>query len=272
MNREVNDNFQVDRQEDLQIVVNALHNILPSQDILKQYIAERLRVSIQDILDYELYAYDTTPGCIVGLDQSMILAPKLDNLEMTYAAIRSLTESKDSTQGNMVVIFDNEEVGSSTKQGAASPLLADIIRRICAKVQLDEEQTQTCIYNSFLVSADMAHAIHPNKPYKHDTTNQPVLNGGPVVKINAAQKYMTDADSSAVFIELCNEANIPVQTFVNRSNMAGGSTLGNILTSQLPLRGVDIGNPMLAMHSAREVGGVLDTTFLIRALNKFFLA
>ena len=167
-------------------------------------------------------------------------------------------------------IFDNEEVGSGTKQGAGSPVLRTIIERIVFGLGGKPEDLYRAIHNSFMISADMAHALHPNYVEKHDPTNHPVINGGPVIKINANQKYITDGDSAAVFKTICKMAGVPCQEFVNHSDMAGGSTLGNILLSQMEMRGVDIGNPMWAMHSVRETGGVLDHAYVIKAFTTFY--
>lgn len=146
----------------------------------------------------------------------------------------------------MLAIFDNEEVGSGTKQGAASPILRTILERVAFNQGYKIEELYRAIHNSFMISADMAHALHPNYPEKHDPTNHPIMNQGPVIKINANQKYITDGDSAAVFATICKMAGVPYQTFVNHSDMAGGSTLGNILLTQMEMRGVDIGNPMWA--------------------------
>jgi aspartyl aminopeptidase len=170
----------------------------------------------------------------------------------------------------MLCIFDNEEVGSQTKQGAGSPVFKNIFYRILKQLGNDEESIQRTIYRSFMISADMAHSVHPNHPEKHDPVLHPLINQGPVIKIHANQKYTTDGDSGAVFESLCQLAGVPCQRFVNRSDMTGGSTLGNVSTSQLDIRSVDVGNPMLAMHSVRELAGVKDHEYMIRVFDKFF--
>ena len=170
-----------------------------------------------------------------------------------------------------LAIFDNEETGSQTKQGAGSPFLASLLRRMVEWQGGGEEGFHTCVERSFMVSADNAHAWHPNYPDKYDPTNKPILGGGPAIKFNASQKYASDAVSAAVFASICRAASVPCQKFVNHSDVAGGSTLGNILTSSLPMRGVDMGNPILGMHSARETGSTADHEYCIRAFRQFYV-
>lgn len=268
-NRGVNDGAAFNKQTDMQVLAQAGPIVgMDSSDICEK-LSEALGIDEREILDFDLYAYDTAPGCLAGFDDSLIICPRQDNLTMAYESVMALIDSIDSDTSRLVVVLDNEEVGSTTKQGAGSPLVRDIVSRICEKLNLGSEGFQRAVYNSFLVSADMAHAAHPNHTELTDPLNRPVLNGGPVVKYNANQKYMTDADGAAAFRMICDKAGVPCQTFVNRSDMAGGSTLGNIMTSQLPLRGVDVGNPLLAMHSSRETGGTSDALFLRKALRKF---
>ncbi len=266
-NRGVNEGTSFNKQIDMQILAGA-----PSADFsfnIKEAIAQRLETETDNILDYDLYAYDTTRGCLAGMDDSLVICPKQDNLTMAYESIKALCETQGSETAKMVIVFDNEEVGSGTKQGADSTIVKDIIQRICSKLGMDEEGLQRTVYNSFLVSADMAHAMHPNHPELSDPICSPHLNCGPVIKYNASQKYMTDADGAAVFANVCKQAGVPYQLFANRSDIAGGSTLGNIMTSHMPLRGVDVGNPMLGMHSSRETGGTLDAMYLKQALATF---
>lgn len=271
MNRSINEQMSLNKQTDMPLLVQALDGKELTPQTLKSTIAQELGTIPDNILDYDLTLYDTERGTIAGLDNSLVLCPKLDDLSMAYAATTALCDSLSTTSSKMICIFDNEEVGSGTKQGAASPLLKNIIERIAEKFGFSAEQRQTMTYNSFLISADQAHALHPNNPNTHDPILHPTLNGGPVIKVAANQKYMTDADSSAVFMQLCNEVGVPYQQFVNRSDIAGGSTLGNLLTAQIDIHGVDIGNPMLGMHSARETGGVKDQLYA-RQVFAHFLA
>ncbi len=267
-NRGVNEGVSFNKQIDMQMLASSGNDGF-SQGCLTEEIAKLLDVEEESVLDYDLYAYDTNPGCLVGIDESLVLCPKQDNLTMAYESIMALLDAAESDSAKMVLILDNEEVGSGTKQGADSQFPVDVFRRVCNKLGMDEEAFQRTVYNSFLVSADMAHAVHSNHPELSDPLNAPKLNGGPVIKYNANQKYMTDADGAAVFRAVCEQAGVPCQTFVNRSDMAGGSTLGNIMTSHLPLRGVDVGNPMLGMHSSRETGGTADALYLRLALREF---
>jgi aspartyl aminopeptidase len=189
---------------------------------------------------------------------------------MVHAGMSALLASEECKKTKVLAIFDNEEVGSGTKQGAASPILRTILERLVFNQGGNMEDLYRAIHNSFMISADMAHAVHPNYPEKHDPTNHPIMNQGPVIKINANQKYITDGDSAAVFATICKMAGVPYQTFVNHSDMAGGSTLGNILLTQMEMRGVDIGNPMWAMHSIRETAGTLDQEYVIKAFTTFY--
>ena len=189
---------------------------------------------------------------------------------MVHGAMTALLETSSTEQTRVMAIFDNEETGSGTKQGAASPVLMQILRRIVMSLGGNEEDYLRAVSKSFMVSADNAHAFHPNYPEKYDPTNHPVVGGGPVIKINANCKYMTDADSAAVFRAVCEKAEVPYQYFVNHSDVAGGSTLGNILTSQIDLRGVDMGEAIWAMHSVRETMATVDHSYTIRAFKTFF--
>ena len=189
---------------------------------------------------------------------------------MCFAGLEALLGSKPSDTTQVLAIFDNEETGSQTKQGAGSPFLSFMLRRIALSQSGTEEAFYQAVERSFMVSADNAHAWHPNYDEKYDPTNHPMLGGGPVIKFNAAQKYASDADAAAVFEAVCNEAGVPCQRFVNHSDVAGGSTLGNILASSIPLRGVDMGNAILAMHSCRETGSVKDHEYCVKAFTTFY--
>ncbi len=268
-NRGMNENFSLNKQTDMLPLVGMANGNINEHTLLSMIAAEA-GVAKEDILDYDLNLYDTERGNIVGLDESLVLCPRLDDLQMAYAAVRALVNTDTPKVTKVVALFDNEEVGSNTKQGACSPLLNNVLERLAENLNLDAQDRQRMLYNSFLVSADSAHALHPNHPELHDPVLHPLLNGGPVIKVNASQKYMTDGDSGAVFAAICEKAGVPCQQFVNRSDMAGGSTLGNLLTAQIDIRGVDIGAPLIGMHSARETSGVKDTTYTRKALEAFF--
>ena len=271
-NRQVNDGNPLSKQKDMLPVVGRLPEDEKPEGWLTRLVAKELDVNVEDILDYDLSVYDTTEATVVGAFDDFITSGRLDDLSMAHAAVTALmaTAGKPATYTRVAAIFDNEETGSGTKQGAASPILDYILRRINLALGFGEEQYMRAVAESFMVSADNAHGVHPNYIEKQDPTNHPVLGNGPVIKINANCKYMTDAASAAVFAEICRKAGVPVQYFVNHSDVAGGSTLGNILTSQIPLRGVDMGAAMWAMHSARETASLRDHEYITRAFTGFF--
>ncbi len=269
-NRAVNEGNPLSKQKDMLPVIAIINDAAQKDGFVLRLIASELGVAPEDIIDFDLSLYDTTPACRVGVNGEFVTSGRLDDLSMAHAALVALLESDNSAMTRVMAIFDNEETGSGTKQGAASPVLHHMMRRISSALGGDEETYYRAIANSFMVSADNAHAVHPNYVEKHDPTNHPVVGGGPVIKINANCKYMTDADSAAVFKSVCDRAGVPCQYFVNHSDVAGGSTLGNILTSQIDLRGVDMGAALWGMHSVRETASVDDHGYIIRAFKSFF--
>lgn len=269
-NRAVNDGNPLSRQKDMLPVLAHISEASRCKGYLLDMVAEQIGAVPDEILDFDLSLYDTTPACLVGANDEFLTCGRLDDLSMAYSAMTALLESGDTRMTRVMAIFDNEETGSGTKQGAASPELDYLLRRISTRIRGTEEDYMRAVANSFMVSADNAHGIHPNYPEKQDPTNHPTLGGGPVIKINANCKYMTDADSAAVFRVICEEAGVPYQYFVNHSDVAGGSTLGNILTSQIPLRGIDMGAALWAMHSVRETASTIDHEYIISAFTHFF--
>ncbi len=270
-NRQVNDGNPLSKQKDMLPVLGHIRDRAEADGLLLRMVSEQLGVESSRILDFDLSLYDTTKGCLLGLNDEFISSGRLDDLSMVHAAVSALTASTViQRMTHVMAIFDNEETGSGTKQGAASPVLAHICRRITAAIGGNEEDYLRAVASSFMISADNAHGIHPNYPERHDPTNHPVLGGGPVIKINANCKYMTDADSAAVFRTVCEDAGVPFQYFVNHSDVAGGSTLGNILTSQIDLRGVDMGAALWAMHSVRETASADDHMMITRAFTQFY--
>ena len=271
-NRQVNDGVKLSKQKDMLPLLGIISNELESGNMLMNVICEELQVTAADIIDFDLYLYDTTPACTVGVHDEFISAGRLDDLSMVHAGLMALLDTdKDTPEVTSVLaIFDNEETGSQTKQGAGSPFLSQMLQRIVCKQGGSLEDFYRSVEKAFMVSADNAHAWHPNYSEKYDPTNHPVLGGGPAIKFNAAQKYASDAVSAAVFASICEKAGVPCQRFVNHSDVAGGSTLGNILASSLPLRGVDMGNPLLGMHSVRETGSVKDHEYCIAAFSTFY--
>ena len=275
-NREVNDGVKLSKQKDMLPILGIINGELEKGNMLINIIIEELskekEVKKEDILDFDLYLADASPACTFGAHDEFISSGRLDDLSMCYAGLEALLHSETSDTTKVLAIFDNEETGSQTKQGAASPFLASLLQRIATAQSGTTEAFHQAVERAFMVSADNAHAWHPNYSEKYDPTNHPVLGGGPVVKFNAAQKYASDAVSAAVFAEICKKASVPCQRFVNHSDVAGGSTLGNILASSLPLRGVDMGNAILAMHSCRETGSVNDHIFCVKAFTQFYNA
>ncbi len=271
-NRNVNDGNKLSKQKDMLPVLGKVNNPGDAKGLITRIVAEKLGVKPEEIIDYDLSLFDTSRACVVGLNGEYITSGRIDDLSMVHAAMSALLDSlnKESAATRVMAIFDNEETGSGTKQGAASPVLDMILRRIAAVFDNSEEYYFRAVESSFMVSADDAHGVHPNYVEKQDPTNHPTLGGGPVIKINANCKYMTDADSSAVFKTICDRAGVKSQYFVNHSDVAGGSTLGNILTSQIPLRGVDVGAAIWAMHSARETASLSDHADMIAAFTEFY--
>ena len=269
-NRQVNDGVKLSRQKDMLPILGIVTNELEKGNLLMNVICTELGIMQEEILDFDLYLADATPACTFGVHNEFISSGRLDDLSMCFAGLEAMiaTETVDATK--VLAIFDNEETGSQTKQGAGSPFLSMMLKRIALAQSGSEEAYYQAVERAFMISADNAHAWHPNYSEKYDPTNHPVLGGGPVIKFNAAQKYASDAVSAAVFAEICREAGVPSQRFVNHSDVAGGSTLGNILASSIPLRGVDMGNAILAMHSCRETGSAVDHVFAVKAFTQFF--
>ncbi len=235
---------------------------------LKKMIAGELSCNPDDITVSDLYLYNRTPASVWGADNEFFSCPRIDNLQCAYTTLRGFLNAADECKSLAVYsAFDNEETGSSTKQGANSQFLFDTLSRICESLNLDLRRV---LASSFMVSADNGHAKHPNHPEFSDGQNAPHINEGVVIKSNAAQKYTTDAISAAIFSEICRRADVPVQLFANRSDMGGGSTLGSISNTNVALNTVDIGLAQLAMHSSYETGGCADTLYMIRAITEFY--
>lgn len=272
MNRKINEGIELNKQKDLLplLTQHLQENLHPIE--LHKLLANSLQCSEEDILDFDLFLHDTQKGCFTGLNQEFISSGRLDDLSMVHAGLSALLTSDPAPATQVLACFDNEECGSTSKQGAASPFLAHILERIVLAVKKDRETYFRALANSFLISADMAHALHPNSGEKHDPVHHPLVNHGPVIKYSANQSYTTDAESAAVFTSLCQSTEVPVQTFVNRSDERGGSTIGPISSTHLDLRSVDIGNPILAMHSIRELGGVKDHLAATKVFRRFYTA
>ena len=235
-------------------------------------VAEDLGISVESIISTDLFLVNPADGVQWGANGEFISCPRLDDLECVYGSLQGFLASEEARGVPVLAVLDNEEVGSTTKQGADSTFLNDILTRICVSFDISAGKQAALIANSFLVSADNAHAVHPNHPEYSDPTSKVFMNGGVVIKYNANQKYTTDSVSDAVFTRICEDAGVPVQRYTNRADMAGGSTLGNISNTHVSVNTIDIGLAQLAMHSSFETAGSDDITHLINALTAFYSA
>ena len=270
-NRQVNDGVKLNKQKDMLPILGYVKDKLEADGLILSVIADELKIEKEAIIDFDLYLYDTTSACTVGLDNEFVSSGRLDDLSMVHAGLEAITADGGQPDVTKVLaVFDNEETGSGTKQGAGSNFFMSLLQRIVLAQGGSLDDYFRSVEKAFLVSADNAHGFHPNYAEKYDPTNHALLGGGPVIKINAAQKYSTDAMSAAVFQQICERAGVPCQRFVNRSDVAGGSTLGNILTSSVAIRGVDMGNAVLAMHSVRELASTADHDYCIKAFIEFY--
>lgn len=270
LNRSINDGYKYNKQKDMLPLVGLINDTLEKDDYLLKEISKELNVKIEEILDFDLFLYEYEKGCIMGANEEFISSGRLDNLSMAHASLHGLLNADGKTGINVVAIFDNEEVGSSTKQGADSNMLLNILERICISLNKDREEFFQSIYSSFMISADLAHAVHPNIAEKHDPTNRPVLGGGPVIKISANQSYTSDSYSIGIYKNLCERAGVRYQEFVNKSDERGGSTIGPISSTHLDIQSVDIGSPILAMHSIRELGNIDDHINIYKTFVEFY--
>ena len=267
MNRQVNDGYAFNAQVDM---LPLFCEQGEEKNQFMQLIADEAGVQVEDILDTDLFLYDRMKGTTLGLHGEFIASGRLDDLQCAFASLKGFLAAELKQSIAVHCVYDNEEVGSGTKQGAASTFLKDTLQRISRAMGRSEEQYLMSIASSFMVSADNAHAVHPNHAEKADPTNRPYMNRGIVIKYSANQKYTTDGVSGAVMRAICKKAEVPYQTFTNRSDMLGGSTLGNISQAQVALNTVDVGLPQLAMHSPYETAGARDTAYLIEAARVLF--
>lgn len=262
MNHEVNNGIKRNPQVDMLALFGS-----GEADFLS-LVAEAAGVQKADILSHDLYLYHRRRGMVFGEKQEFLVAPRLDDLECVFSALEAFLSGANSEHVPVLCVFDNEEIGSLTRQGADSTLLSDIMQRIAGCCGKTQEGFAAAVAGSFILSADNGHAVHPNYPEKTDPTNRCYLGGGVLVK--NSPRYATDAISSAVFKRLCELAKVPVQVYYNRADIAGGSTLGNILDSHVSAHTVDIGLSQLAMHSPYETGSVEDLEYMIRAMRAFY--
>lgn len=276
-NRGVNGGNPLSVQKDMKPVLgyfskDEIDAVKQRGGFVKKIVAEHLSIAPEDIIEYEINLYPFEKAGVCGANGEYFQSARIDDLSMAFAGLEALLNAADTPcpSTRLLAIFDNEETGSGTKQGAMAPISRDMMERICTALGGSREGYFRTVAKSFMISADDAHAWHPNYNEKYDPTNHPVIGGGPVIKINANCKYMTDAQGAAVFRNLCNEAGVKCQMFVNHADVEGGSTLGNKLTVQLDIKGVDMGAAIWAMHSARETAGVSDHLDTVKVFTKFF--
>jgi len=271
MNREVNDKGLVlNKQTELPLLFAESEDGIEAEKQFLSYIAQALKVEAKDILTFELNVFDTQKGTLWGANQEFIANSQLDNLASCHAAITALLTSKQQNSTSICALFDHEEVGSESATGANGSFLADVIKRITVSAGLDQEQHLRTLAQSFFVSADMAHAYHPNHPGAYEPCHHVLVNKGPVIKTNANQRYASNADTAARFITLCERASVPYQQYAHRTDLGCGSTIGPIVASGLGIASVDVGSPMWAMHSIRESAGVLDQSYMVAVLRELF--
>jgi aspartyl aminopeptidase len=270
MNREVNEGYKFNKQKDTLPLVTIVENKLEKDGYLIKLISESMKVEPSDILDFDLFLYEYAEGMLVGPDEELISCGRLDDLWMVFAGLKALLNSNKIKETKVLVALDNEEIGSLTAQGANSSILENILERITLGLKKDREDFRRTLSNSIMISADLAHAMHPNYPEKCDPTNTPMLGKGPVLKIAAGGSYSTDSYASAVFKGICEKAGVPCQTFVNRSDLRGGTTIGPITAGKLNIPVIDMGAPVLSMHSIRELASVKDNEYTIKAFTEFF--
>lgn len=269
MNRDMNKGVAYDPKSDM-LPLYAACGDGDGKNLLMDRIAEELRVKREDILGHDLFLYVREKGRFLGSNGEFVLAPRLDDLQCVFASVKAFAESRPRNYINVCAVFDNEEVGSGTRQGADSTFLEDVLCRTAESLGADRGGYLRMVAGSFLISADNAHGVHPNHPEKADPTNRPFLNGGIVLKYNGGRKYATDAVSGARVRELCRRAEVPCQTYFNRSDLPGGSTLGHICVAHVSVESADIGLPQLAMHSAVETAGMKDTGYAVTLFREFY--
>jgi len=273
MNRTVNDDgLKLQKHNELPLLLARL----AEQQLPQAYFADLLHrqsgINPADILSWDLNVYDTQKGVFWGGQQEFYADSQLDNLASCHAAITALLdEAVLQADGSLVcAFFDHEEIGSESNKGADGSFLPDVLERIAAVMQVDKQDYLRTLAHSFLISADMAHAYQPNFPLAYDADHKVVVNNGPVIKVNASQRYSSESVSAGMFADWCRQADVPYQTYSHRCDMPCGSTIGPITSAKLGIRSVDVGNPMWAMHSIRESAGVLDHLYMINVMKKFF--
>lgn len=270
MNRSINDGYKYNKQTDMLPLVGLINEQLEKDNYMVKLLAAELNVEVEEIIDFDIFLYEYEKGCFTGANEEFISTGRLDNLSMYYSSVEALLDSDSKSGISIAVGFDNEEVGSSTKQGADSNMLLNILERICISLGKDRQQFFEAIENSFIISSDLAHAVHPNVNGMADPTNRPVMGKGPVIKVHAGQAYTSDGYSISVYKEICRECGVEYQEFVNKSDQRGGSTIGPISSTHIDIPSVDIGAPILSMHSIRELGCSEDFYNTYKTFVKFY--
>lgn len=270
MNRSINDGYKYNKQTDMLPLVGLINEQLEKDNYMVKLLASELNVEIEEIIDFDIFLYEYEKGCFTGANEEFISTGRLDNLSMYYSSVEALLDSDSKSGISIAVGFDNEEVGSSTKQGADSNMLLNILERICISLGKDRQQFFEAIENSFIISSDLAHAVHPNVNSMADPTNRPIMGKGPVIKVHAGQAYTSDGYSISVYKEICRECGVEYQEFVNKSDQRGGSTIGPISSTHIDIPSVDIGAPILSMHSIRELGCSEDFYNTYKTFVKFY--
>ena len=270
MNRSINDGYKYNKQTDMLPLVGLINEQLEKDNYMVKLLASELNVEIEEIIDFDIFLYEYEKGCFTGANEEFISTGRLDNLSMYYSSVEALLDSDSKSGISIAVGFDNEEVGSATKQGADSNMLLNILERICISLGKDRQQFFKAIENSFIISSDLAHAVHPNINSMADPTNRPVMGKGPVIKVHAGQAYTSDGYSISVYKEICRECGVEYQEFVNKSDQRGGSTIGPISSTHIDIPSVDVGAPILSMHSIRELGCSEDFYNTYKTFMKFY--
>ncbi|MDO5095357.1 MAG: M18 family aminopeptidase [Peptostreptococcaceae bacterium] len=269
MNREVNNGVKIDKQKDLKPVLQ-VYGEEADKEKFADILAKELGIDKESILSYELNLYNVHPPILFGLENEFVQSARLDNLSMAISSIEGLVKSKKGVGISMAACLNNEEIGSQTLSGGDSNFLGNMLERIAINLGMNREDYLIALEKSFAISADLAHAVHPNFSDKADLTNRPVINKGFVIKNSSNKRYATDSKSEGYLVKLAKKNKIDYQTFFNNSNEVGGSSLGPIVSAKLPMRTIDIGNPILAMHSERETGGVKDYEGIIKLFTAFY--
>ena len=270
MNRSINDGYKYNKQTDMLPLIGLINEQLEKDNYMVKLLASELNVEIEEIIDFDIFLYEYEKGCFTGANEEFISTGRLDNLSMYYSSVEALLDSDSKSGISIAVGFDNEEVGSATKQGADSNMLLNILERICISLGKDRQQFFEAIENSFIISSDLAHAVHPNVNGMADPTNRPVMGKGPVIKVHAGQAYTSDGYSISVYKEICRECGVEYQEFVNKSDQRGGSTIGPISSTHIDIPSVDVGAPILSMHSIRELGCSEDFYNTYKTFMKFY--